>query len=190
MVNARAKGANFERELAQVLMVWCEDAAKREGYGEGYRKIQVVRNLEQTREGGFDLNGIDRALIEAKRYKLADNKWMHGLVKTWLGKIDSNRAAMERVAASGGEVGVGGAEVGGAPGSPHYGTLPSLPFTTLLVTKYDFRDIEWWVPARVTVRGGTVPIHAPVSASVAYAHLYPYITATLRRLNPRGPGAQ
>ena len=50
---AKNKGANAEREVAKLIF---------EGTG-----VEVVRNLEQTRGGGYDLVGIDFLAIEVKR---------------------------------------------------------------------------------------------------------------------------
>jgi len=51
--SSKNKGANAERELADIIF-----------YATG---VQMVRNLEQTRNGGHDLDGIDGLSIEVKR---------------------------------------------------------------------------------------------------------------------------
>lgn len=64
---AKAKGATAERELAAVLAGWAWEA--------GF-KLSLERNLEQTRGGGFDLNGGPRLAIECKRVEtLAIPAW-------------------------------------------------------------------------------------------------------------------
>lgn len=61
-INSRKKGASAERELAKIL---------REKYG-----IEIKRNLNQTREGGYDLVGLEGFAIEVKRAeKLLIKKW-------------------------------------------------------------------------------------------------------------------
>lgn len=58
----RNKGANGERELAKLLY-------DRLG-------IELKRNLEQSRNGGYDLEGLPDFAIEVKRHeKLEVNKW-------------------------------------------------------------------------------------------------------------------
>lgn len=58
----RSKGGRGERELAKLL-------ADRLG-------VKVSRNLLQTREGGYDLNGIEGWALEVKRQEsLAINSW-------------------------------------------------------------------------------------------------------------------
>lgn len=58
----RDKGGRGERELAKLL-------AERLG-------VKVTRNLLQTREGGYDLDGIDGWALEVKRQEnLAINSW-------------------------------------------------------------------------------------------------------------------
>lgn len=51
--SSKIKGANGEREVADIIY-----------YATG---IKVERNLDQTRGGGHDLNGIDGLSIEVKR---------------------------------------------------------------------------------------------------------------------------
>jgi hypothetical protein len=64
MVNARSKGANGEREAAK----WLQEKFKLEKTPQ--------RNLEQVREGGFDLTGFHPFALEIKRCQvLAKRKW-------------------------------------------------------------------------------------------------------------------
>jgi len=51
--SSRNKGANAERELADIIY-----------YATG---VKMLRNLDQTRSGGHDLDGIDGLSIEVKR---------------------------------------------------------------------------------------------------------------------------
>lgn len=55
MVNSRTKGASFEREVSQAIYL--------------HLGIEVRRNLDQTRDGGHDLIGLDPFAIECKRYR-------------------------------------------------------------------------------------------------------------------------
>ena len=54
----KAKGSNGEREAADLLRAWAATA--------GF-EIEPLRNLEQVRSGGYDLNGIPGLGIEVKR---------------------------------------------------------------------------------------------------------------------------
>lgn len=75
-INSRTKGASAEREFSNEVYNWSG--------------VRLVRNLEQTRSGGFDLivhpdevGGVAEAFrglaIECKRY----GKVTPGLIKTW-----------------------------------------------------------------------------------------------------------
>lgn len=57
MANSRQKGARGEREFIAAL----QQAAGKD--------LDLKRNLEQTREGGFDITGLDNWAPEIKRYK-------------------------------------------------------------------------------------------------------------------------
>jgi len=57
-LNAKQKGANGEREAATLLDGWAAEI----GFD-----VNCTRNLEQTRGGGYDLNGIPGLAIEVKR---------------------------------------------------------------------------------------------------------------------------
>ena len=64
MTNGRNKGASFERQCASMI---------KENLG-----IEVKRDLEQYRQGDRgDLIGIDGAVIECKRYKMANGGHYH-----------------------------------------------------------------------------------------------------------------
>lgn len=58
-INSRAKGATAERELIGVLIEHLGDEIA----------SKMKRNLEQTRGGGHDIDGLDGWAIEVKRYK-------------------------------------------------------------------------------------------------------------------------
>lgn len=66
LINGRAKGAAAERELIKRLVEWLGP-------------VELSRNLEQTRSGGHDINGLDHFAIEVKRYSKAGDadlqKW-------------------------------------------------------------------------------------------------------------------
>ena len=51
--SSKNKGANAEREVAQLI--------------HHHTSITMTRNLDQTRSGGYDLNGIPWLAIEVKR---------------------------------------------------------------------------------------------------------------------------
>lgn len=57
MTNSRTKGAAGEREVARIL--------------QDQLGIELTRNLDQTRDGGYDLLGLPGWAIEVKRYKTA-----------------------------------------------------------------------------------------------------------------------
>lgn len=66
VINGRAKGAAAERELIKRLTEWLGP-------------LGLSRNLEQTRSGGHDINGLEKFAIEVKRYAKAGDadlqKW-------------------------------------------------------------------------------------------------------------------
>ncbi len=75
-INSRTKGASAEREFSNIIYQWSG--------------IRLIRNLEQTRSGGFDLlvhedeagqvaEAYRGLAIECKRY----GKVTPGLIKTW-----------------------------------------------------------------------------------------------------------
>ncbi len=75
-INSRNKGASSEREFCNIIYQWSG--------------IRLIRNLEQSRSGGFDLivhgdevgqvaDNFRTLAIECKRY----GKVTHGLIKTW-----------------------------------------------------------------------------------------------------------
>lgn len=66
-INSRTKGASAERELIKLLV---------DELGEGY---ELKRNLEQTREGGYDITGLPMWALEVKRYAEATPS----LIKDW-----------------------------------------------------------------------------------------------------------
>lgn len=58
-INSRAKGAAGEREFCKVLTEYLGDVLTE----------PLKRNLEQTRNGGHDILGIEGFALEIKRYK-------------------------------------------------------------------------------------------------------------------------
>lgn len=62
-LNAKTKGATGEREAAFLLQKWASEV--------GFT-IDPERNLEQTRGGGFDLNGVPGLAVEVKRVEKAN----------------------------------------------------------------------------------------------------------------------
>ena len=75
-INSRTKGASAEREFSNIIYQWSG--------------VRLIRNLEQTRSGGFDLlvhedeegqvaEAYRGLAIECKRY----GKVTPGLIKTW-----------------------------------------------------------------------------------------------------------
>jgi hypothetical protein len=75
-INSRGKGASSEREFCNIVYQWSG--------------IRLIRNLEQSRSGGFDLivhadevgqvaDSFRSLAIECKRY----GKVTPGLIKTW-----------------------------------------------------------------------------------------------------------
>ena len=75
-INSRAKGASSEREFSNLVYQWSG--------------IRLIRNLEQSRSGGFDLivhvdevgqvaDSFKTLAIECKRY----SRVTPGLIKTW-----------------------------------------------------------------------------------------------------------
>jgi len=75
-INSRSKGASSEREFSNIIYEWSG--------------IRLIRNLEQSRGGGFDLlvhgdevgqvaDSFRTLAIECKRY----SKVTPGLIKTW-----------------------------------------------------------------------------------------------------------
>ena len=75
-INSRAKGASSEREFCKLIYEWSG--------------VRLIRNLEQSRSGGFDLivhddevgqvaDSFKTLAIECKRY----SRVTPGLIKTW-----------------------------------------------------------------------------------------------------------
>lgn len=58
-INSRAKGASAEREFCNLLSEYLGEALV----------APLKRNLEQTRNGGHDILGLEGMAIEIKRYK-------------------------------------------------------------------------------------------------------------------------
>lgn len=77
-INSRTKGASAERELIKLL---------HDELGDGF---ELKRNLEQTREGGYDITGLPKWALEVKRYAEATPS----LIREWWEQAaDQARAA-------------------------------------------------------------------------------------------------
>lgn len=75
LLNSRAKGANGERELAALLTAWAREVDV---------SLSLARNLEQTREGGYDLSGLELygLAVECKRVEtLSIDAWWKQTVR-------------------------------------------------------------------------------------------------------------
>lgn len=78
MVNIRAKGQNGEREAIRLLVDWASPVTD----SLGLPPVDLTRNLEQTRGGGYDLTGIDWLAVEVKRHEnLQVSQWWKQAVK-------------------------------------------------------------------------------------------------------------
>ena len=78
MVNIRAKGQNGEREAIRLLVDWATPVTD----SLGLPPVDLTRNLEQTRGGGYDLTGIDWLAVEVKRHEnLQVSQWWKQAVK-------------------------------------------------------------------------------------------------------------
>lgn len=78
MVNIRDKGQRGEREAAGLVMAWAEEVTA----GHGLASIELARNLQQARAGGYDLVGIDWLALEVKRHEnLQVSQWWKQAVK-------------------------------------------------------------------------------------------------------------
>ena len=60
---AKAKGAGGELEAARLLTLWAVEVGV---------SLDPTRNLEQSRAGGFDLNGVPGLGVEVKRQESLD----------------------------------------------------------------------------------------------------------------------
>lgn len=75
---SKVKGASGEREAAAVLAGWIEPVYRHAGV----EVPDIKRNLMQTREGGYDLVGIDWLALEVKRQEnMALPSWWRQTVK-------------------------------------------------------------------------------------------------------------
>ena len=65
---SRNKGQRGEREAAALLMTWAKEVVDylRAG-GQEVKDVELVRNLMQTRAGGYDIEGLDWMALEVKR---------------------------------------------------------------------------------------------------------------------------
>ena len=77
-VNIRSKGQRGEREAAGFIMQWAEEVT----IGHGLASIELTRNLQQARAGGYDLVGIDWLALEIKRHEnLQVSQWWKQAVR-------------------------------------------------------------------------------------------------------------
>lgn len=65
MVNVRSKGQRGEREAASLVMAWAEEVTDHMGV----EAVELKRNLQQSRQGGYDLVGLDWLALEVKRHE-------------------------------------------------------------------------------------------------------------------------
>ena len=71
-VNIRSKGQRGEREAAELVMSWAAPVLDHLGLP----ALDVTRNLQQSRSGGYDLIGIDWLALEVKRHEtLQVSQW-------------------------------------------------------------------------------------------------------------------
>ncbi len=61
MIDSRAKGAGTERWAVNAMMDYFNTHCPEYG-------IRMTRNLDQTRDGGYDILGLDEFAIEVKHY--------------------------------------------------------------------------------------------------------------------------
>jgi hypothetical protein len=73
-INSRAKGASAERDFCKELSDYLGD----------YLTEPLKRNLEQTRNGGHDILGLEGMAIEIKRYKSLSES---DLTRIWEGQV-------------------------------------------------------------------------------------------------------
>lgn len=64
-INVRSKGQRGEREAAGLIMAWAEEVTA----SCGAAAVELTRNLQQSRQGGYDLVGIDWLALEVKRHE-------------------------------------------------------------------------------------------------------------------------
>lgn len=74
MVNARAKGQRGEREVVKLLQPVVNRI-----YGEhGLAVVDLERNLMQSRNGGYDIVGLDWLALEVKRHEKVIQSGVNG----------------------------------------------------------------------------------------------------------------
>lgn len=65
---SRNKGQRGEREAAALLMGWSKEVVEYlRSEGRTVADVELVRNLMQTRAGGYDIEGLDWMALEVKR---------------------------------------------------------------------------------------------------------------------------
>lgn len=65
MVNVRQKGQRGEREAASLVMSWALEVTDYVGA----EAVELKRNLMQSRQGGYDLVGLEWLALEVKRHE-------------------------------------------------------------------------------------------------------------------------
>ena len=193
MVNARKKGANFEKEAGAIIDAWIAKVAADIGSA---KTVKMTRNLEQSRSGGYDLNGIEKIALECKAYDVRNGMAVAGTVE------------VESEVGQGLERGVPTAS-SLQPAAPISRTVASIgdrvytiytdhPDTNkwwdqavrqagnthepFLIVKINRRPIQFHIPAWVVLnQGQRYRVRAQVDANVAFSWLYPFIVETLRK---------
>ena len=84
-INSRAKGAAAEREFIRKLGDYLGDEAA----------AKLKRNLEQTRQGGHDIEGLEEWALEIKRYRQVKDG---DILKFW-GQAERQAQAVGRIPA-------------------------------------------------------------------------------------------
>lgn len=87
---SRNKGQRGEREAAAVLMGWASDVvAHLRSEGRELPDVELVRNLMQSRAGGYDLDGLDWLALEVKRHETlsVSQWWKQTLMQTKDGQV-------------------------------------------------------------------------------------------------------
>lgn len=79
MVNIRSKGQRGEREAAALVTGWLKEVVTAAGIE---HPVALSRNLDQTRDGGYDLVGLDWLALEVKRHEtLQVSQWWKQAVR-------------------------------------------------------------------------------------------------------------
>lgn len=84
-INIRAKGQTGEREAAVLIGEWAKPVTE----AVGCNPVAMTRNLAQSREGGYDLVGLDWLALEVKRHETLQltQWWAQTLRQTGQGQV-------------------------------------------------------------------------------------------------------